>query len=440
MNQLAKAHDGEGIEWLYAHSRDYPLLSAAEERGIDARKWSTRDALLEILVADLPSQVFLKQWVSNLLVNPPNLKVFLEKEHYYVLRREQSDLLKDAEKVVQLKNLNGLLDETCEAGQIATLLEVLAKLDLSPLLVTGFADVQRGSSDSGEIVMALRYWQKFWHGPDAAQVSVKAPPRVSDSDCDSLRRHSQAYFKAREALVNHNLRLVFSIAGKMKSANVPYMDRVQSGMLGLIRAAEKYDYRTGHRFSTYAYNWINQSSRRMLEEQRSIVRLPSDVNEQVNRLYRESLAHLNTTGRDASVSVLADRLQIEPDAVARLQQTGNLSVSLDSPFNNDPDGLTLGDTLSGWTYSPPAAKAEQISLNRFLMTSLKGLAPQEQSVITLRWGLDDSPPLSRRELADYLTVSTERIRQLEMSALGKLRNADGVAEAFSDYQDYQMQD
>jgi RNA polymerase primary sigma factor len=215
------------------------------------------------------------------------------------------------------------------------------------------------------------------------------------------------------------------------------MDRVQSGMLGLIRAAEKYDYRTGHRFSTYAYNWISQSSRRMLEDQRSLVRLPSDVNEQVNRLYRESLAHLNATGEDASVRVLADRLQIEPDAVARLQQTGNLSVSLDSTFNNDPEGLTLGDTLSGVTYSRPAAEAEQISLNRFLMTSLKTLAPQEQSVITLRWGLDDSPPLSRRELADYLTVSTERIRQLEMSALGKLRNTDGVAEAFSDYQ---MQD
>ena len=109
-------------------------------------------------------------------------------------------------------------------------------------------------------------------------------------------------------------------------------------------------------------------------------------------------------------------------------------MSIDSPFNNDPDGLTLGDTLSGATDARPAAKAEQVSLNRFLMTSLKGLAPQEQSVITLRWGLDDSPPLSRRELADYLTVSTERVRQLEMSALGKLRKTDGVAEAFSDYQ------
>jgi RNA polymerase sigma factor (sigma-70 family) len=437
MNQISKASDGEGLEWLYAHSRNYPLLSAEEERDIDERKWQTRDVLLEALLTDVRSRFFLKQWVSNLLENPPSLKVFLEKEHYYILRREQSDLLKDTAKVVQLKSLQKLLGTAHKGIHKDDSQIILAQLDLSPLLVAGFADIQLGSSDSGEIVMALRYWQKFWRTEDTAELSEKEPLPICTASRQVLRRQSKSYFKAREQLVNHNLRLVFAIAGKMKSTTVPYMDRVQSGMLGLIRAAEKYDYRTGHRFSTYAYNWISQSSRRMLEDQRSIVRLPSDVNEQVNRLYRESLAHLNATGEDASVKVLADRLQIEPDVVARLQQTGNLSVSLDSTFNNDPDGLTLGDTLSDVTYSQPAAKAEQISLNRFLMTSLKGLAPQEQSVITLRWGLDDSPPLSRRELADYLTVSTERIRQLEMSALGKLRNTDGVAEAFSDYR---MQD
>ena len=437
MNQVSKAYDGEGLEWLYTHSRNYPLLSAEEERDIDERKWQTRDVLLEALLTDVRSRFFLKQWVSNLLENPPSLNVFSEKEHYYVLRREQSTLLKDTAKVVQLKSLHKLLGKAHKDSHNDESQMIFAKLDLSPLLVAGFADIQLGSSDSGEIVMALRYWQKFWRTAATVELSAKKPLPICDISRQVFRRQSKVYFKAREQLVNHNLRLVFSIAGKMKSTTVPYMDRVQSGMLGLIRAAEKYDYRTGHRFSTYAYNWINQSSRRMLEDQRSLVRLPSDVNEQVNRLYRESLAHLNATGEDASVRVLADRLQIEPDTVARLQQTGNLSVSLDSTFNNDPDGLTLGDTLSDVTYSRPAAKAEQISLNRFLMTSLKALAPQEQSVITLRWGLDDSPPLSRRELADYLTVSTERIRQLEMSALGKLRNTDGVAEAFSDYQ---MQD
>lgn len=433
MDQISKASDSEGLEWLYAHSRNYPLLSAEEERDIDKGKWQTRDALLEALLFDVRGRLFLKQWVGNLLENPPNLKVFLDKEHYYVLRREQSELLKDADK---LKGLKALHKRLCKAQKVAVKddsQKILAELELSPLLVAGFADIQLGSRDSGEIVMALRYWQKFWCKEATEALSIDDLP-ICDDNRQILRRQSKAFFNAREQLVNHNLRLVFAIAGKMKSTTVPYMDRVQSGMLGLIRAAEKYDYRTGHRFSTYAYNWINQSSRRMLEDQRSIVRLPSDVNEQVNRLYRESLAHLNATGEDPSINLLADRLQIEPDAVARLQQTGNLSISLDSTFNNDPEGLTLGDTLSGTIDCRPAAKAEQVSLNRFLMTSLKGLAPQEQSVITLRWGLDDSPPLSRRELADYLTVSTERIRQLEMSALGKLRNSDGVAEAFSDYQ------
>lgn len=437
MNQATKIQDSEGLEWLYAHSRDYPLLSAIEEREIDEGKWRTREALLEIFLTDVRSRLFLKQWVKNLLENPPSLKVFLEKEHYYVLRREQADLLKDTTKIAQLEALYSELCKSHKSSRNTELLKAFARLDLSPLLVTGLADIQLGSSDSGEVAMALRYWQKFWDEPAAAGRAGRDAPPTAHSHRQSIRDQSKAYFRAREQLVNHNLRLVFSIAGKMKSASVPYMDRVQSGMLGLIRAAEKYDYRTGHRFSTYAYNWINQSSRRMLEEQRSIVRLPSDVNEQVNRLYRESLAHFSTTGKDPSVRLLAERLDVEPDVVARLQQIGNLSVSLDSTFNNDPDGLTLGDTLSGWSCPPPTAKAEQLSLNRFLMTSLKGLPAQEQSVIKLRWGLDDSPPLSRRELADYLTVSTERVRQLEVSALGKLRNAAGVAEAFSDYQDRQ---
>ncbi|MDG2046410.1 MAG: sigma-70 family RNA polymerase sigma factor [Halioglobus sp.] len=433
MNQISKTSGPEDLEWLYAHSRNYPLLSAEQERNIDEGKWQTRDVLLETLLADARGRLFLAQWVENLLYNPPNLKVFLDKEHYYVLRREQSDLVKDAEKLKLLKRLHKLLGKTHKLAGKDDSPRILAQLELSPLLVAGFADIQLSSSDSGEIVAALRYWRKFWTESNTEEVSAKELPVCNESR-QVIRRQLKAFFNAREQLVNHNLRLVFAIAGKMKSTAVPYMDRVQSGMLGLIRAAEKYDSRTGHRFSTYAYNWINQSSRRMLEDQRSIVRLPSDVNEQVNRLYRESLAHLNATGEDPSINLLADRLQIEPDAVARLQQTGNLSISLDSPFSSDPDGLTLGDTLSDMTYSPPAAKAEQASLNSFLISSLKGLAPQERSVVTLRWGLDDSPPLSRRELADYLTVSTERIRQLEMSALGKLRNTDGVAEAFSDYQ------
>ena len=314
MNQISKASDSEGLEWLYAHSRNYPLLSAEEERDIDKGKWQTRDALLEALLFDVRGRLFLKQWVGNLLENPPSLKVFLEKEHYYVLRREQSELLKDADKLMGLKSLHKSL---CNAQKLAVKddsQKILAELELSPLLVAGFADIQLGGSDSGEIAMALRYWQKFWCKEPTEALSADDLP-ICDDNRQVLRRQSKAFFDAREQLVNHNLRLVFAIAGKMKSTTVPYMDRVQSGMLGLIRAAEKYDYRTGHRFSTYAYNWINQSSRRMLEDQRSIVRLPSDVNEQVNRLYRESLAHLNATGEDPSINLLADRLQIEPDAV-----------------------------------------------------------------------------------------------------------------------------
>jgi RNA polymerase sigma factor (sigma-70 family) len=441
MNQLSRSYDAEGLERLFAQAREYPLLTASEERAIDKRKWQARDALLELFLNDARGHRFLQNWVSNLLNNPPNLKVFLEQEHYYLLRREQSELLKDTDKAAQLKTLRKQLGKPNKTGQHSDLLETLAQLNLPPLLVAGFADVLLDSSEAGEISTALRYWQQFW--PESTdleslelELSGKNAPPLAEVLRQALRYQIQAYFTAREQLVNHNLRLVFSIAGKLQSTTVPYLDRVQSGVLGLIRAAEKYDHRTGHRFSTYAYNWINQSARRMLEECRAIVRLPAGINEQVNRLYRERLSHLNVTGEEASVKVLADRLQIKPEAVTRLQQIGNLSVSLDSTANDDSDGLTLGDKLSDGSDSQPAARAEQLSLNRCLMNSLKVLTLQEQSVIALRWGLDKSPPLSRREMADHLGVSTERIRQLEVSALGKLRDDDDVAEAFQDYQGY----
>ncbi|MEH6592251.1 MAG: sigma-70 family RNA polymerase sigma factor [Halioglobus sp.] len=440
MNQLSTSSNDEGLDWLFAQAREYPLLSADEERGIDEKKWQTRDALLELFLGEAHSHRFFQQWVSNLLDNPPSVESFLDREHYYVLRREQSDLLKDSAKAAFLRAICVQLSNAGSASQRSELLETLAQLNLPPLLVAGLADIQVGSSISGEVATALRYWRKSWRQAPELELAGEDPSPLSSDHRRALRRQLQAYLKAREQLVNHNLRLVFSIAGKLQSATVPYLDRVQSGVLGLIRAAEKYDHRTGYRFSTYAYNWINQSVRRTLEEQRAIVRLPADVNEQVNRLYRERLSHFNINGEEAGVQVLADRLQVKPEVVTRLQQIGNLSVSLDAPFNNEPDGMTLGDTLSGWTYSPPSAAAEQLSLNRLLMNRLKGLAPQEKSVVALRWGLDDTPPLSRREIADHMSVSTERIRQLENSALGKLRNDEDMAEAFRDYQDCRMQD
>tara|TARA_R110002049_G_scaffold307897_3_gene510070 strand:+ start:983 stop:2302 length:1320 start_codon:yes stop_codon:yes gene_type:complete len=434
MSTLSQSHDDEGLDWLYTQAHEYPLLSADEERDIDASKWQARNALLERILADTCGRRFLAQWASNLLHHPPKLSDFLKQEYYYILRREQVELLKDSANAVLVEKLLKQLKAASLAHQRSAALETLSQLNLPPPLVTGFADVLLDSKEPGEIATALRYWQQFWVTPEG-ELSESGETRLTKDHREAMQHQIQIYLAARDKLVNHNLRLVFSITGKMRSSTVPFMDRVQSGVLGLLRAAEKYDYRTGHRFSTYAYNWINQSARRMLEDQRAIVRLPAGVNEQVSRLYRERLAYLNSNGEEADVQVLADRLQMEPEAVQRLQQIGNLSVSLDSAASDDPNGPTLGDKLSGWTYSPPTAEAEQQSLNRCLMTSLQDLTPQEQSVIALRWGLNSSQPLSRREMADNLSVSTERIRQLEASALGKLRNDENVAQAFRDYQD-----
>ena len=427
-NELSTTHDEGATEWLFNKAREYPLLTASEEHDIDASKWQARDALLALFAADENCRRYLTLWSDNLLNNPPGLDTFVEREHYYLLRREQADLAKSKDKRALLKALHTQLGKRGKASD-KRVDQLIAQLNISPLLVAGFADVVTNARAPGEMAAALLYWHRFWPQPPRAEDTQAAPAQRK-----LIRQHLRSYYQAREALVNHNLRLVFSIAGKMQSQTVSFPDRVQSGVLGLIRAAEKYDHRTGYRFSTYAYNWINQTARRMLEEQRAIVRFPSDVNDQITRLYRERMTHFNATGEEPSVSVLAQRLDIKPEAVMKLQQIGNLSLSLDSTADGETDGLTLADKLPGWTYSPPSADAEQQSLNRCLKRSLKVLTPQEQSVVTLRWGLAQTAPLSRKEMADHLQVSSERIRQLELSALAKLRDDREVEQAYQDYE------
>lgn len=428
MNELSTSHDEGATEWLFNKAREYPLLTATEEHAIDQRKWQARDALLTLFIEDVHCRFYLALWVENLLDNPPSLDTFVEREHYYLLRREQAELAKAKDSRALLEALRKALQKRGAASdeRAAKLIE---QLNISPLLVAGFADIVTDATERGEMAAALTYWHQFWPTTLASD-GLFTPPEQRKT----IRQHLRTYYDAREALVNHNLRLVFSIAGKMQSQTVSFPDRVQSGILGLIRAAEKYDHRTGYRFSTYAYNWINQTARRMLEEQRAIVRFPSDVTDQITRLYRERMTHYNATGKEPSTALLAERLDLKQDAVVRLQQIGNLSLSLDSTADGEQDGLTLGEKLPGWTYSPPTADAEQQSLNRCLKRSLKVLTPQEQSVITLRWGLAQTQPLSRKEMADHLQVSSERIRQLELSALSKLRDDRNVAQAYQDYE------
>jgi|AntAceMinimDraft_5_1070358.scaffolds.fasta_scaffold00009_42 RNA polymerase sigma factor (sigma-70 family) len=425
MSTLSKENDDAALEQLFAEARKYPLLTAEQERDIDVAKWHALQHLLEIMSASTPCCHYLSAWATNVLDNPPSLEDFAVREHYYLLRREHVGLLEGGEQREALITFNRSITRSKATKHIGA---IISALELPAGLIAGMAETVSSATERRGVAAALHYWHQFW-----PQAPTGLPGTVDTATLSALRDGLSDYYKARQQLVNHNLRLVFSIAGRLTRRGAPYRDLIQNGVIGLIRAAEKYQQDKGYRFSTYAYNWVNQAVRHTIEDLQGIVRYPSGVNEQISRLHRERMNHIDSTGHEPDVKTLARRLKMKPAAVQRLQQVTNLSVSLDSSPFDDADGPALGETLSGGPFSETASQAEQESLNRCLMQRIKILEPSEQRVVIRRWGLDKSPPLTRAEIAEQMEVSTEWVRQLESSALAKLRKDEGMAEVYQDH-------
>jgi RNA polymerase primary sigma factor len=425
VSELTKDNDDTALEQLFAEARKYALLTAAQEQAIDGDKWQALQQLLTLMSANEPCRQYLRAWATNVLENPPTLEDFTVREHYYLLRREHAGLLDGGAQRAALSKFTHSIARSPVPKNIGA---TVAALQLPAGLIAGIAETLTGVTAPRGVAAALHYWHAFW-----SQSPAGLPAAVDASTKAALNAALAAYYRAREQLVNHNLRLVFSIAGRLKRRGAPYRDLIQNGVIGLIRAAEKYQQDKGYRFSTYAYNWINQAVRHTIEDLQGIVRYPSGVNEQISRLHRARMNHIDSTGQEPDITTLARRLKMKPAAVQRLQQVTNLAVSLDSSPFDEGDGPALGETLTGGPFSATASRAEQESLNRCLMQRIKILEPSEQRVVIRRWGLDRSPPLTRAEIAEQMAVSTEWVRQLESSALAKLRKDDRVAEVYQDH-------
>jgi RNA polymerase sigma factor (sigma-70 family) len=423
MREQASEPDDSALEWLFARARRYPLLTAAQEREIDRDKWQAVEQLLRLFVADDSGRKYLGQLSAAILDGALSLEDFANREHYNLLKRELVDLLEGGDRHAALREFSKTVAGPLRKKRDC---EAILALQLPANLVAGLAETLAAQPAPRGVAAALLYWHTLW--PVKPDVRVDAPTRAL------VRAYLADYYAEREKLVNHNLRLVFSLAGRLTGRGLSYRDLIQNGVLGLIRAAEKFQHQQGYRFSTYAYNWINQSVRQSIEDSRGIVRYPAGVNEKISRMYRERMHLLHTTGREPDVPTLARRLQMQPEALRRLQQVGNLTVSLDARPDDEPDGLALGETLAGGSFDPTEGEAEHISLNRCLMQRLGILEPSERRVVIRRWGLDAGPALTRAEIAAQLQVSAEWVRQLEISALAKLRNDEGIAQAYRDHQ------
>ncbi len=246
---------------------------------------------------------------------------------------------------------------------------------------------------------------------------------LSDEDRAFLGHEIDMGDAAQKQLVQSNLRLVVALARRYVGRGMALLDLVQEGNVGLMRAVERFDYRRGFKFSTYATWWIRQAISRAIADQGRTIRMPIHVLDSVNKLTRAQREMTQTMGRAPSLEELAGELDLDPARVAELQRVAQDTVSLETPVGEDEDG-TLGDLVEDLDSDRPADVATFSSLQDQLAMALEGLNEREREVLIMRFGLADVRMRTLEEVGSHFKVTRERIRQLETKALAKLRHPD----------------
>ncbi len=244
---------------------------------------------------------------------------------------------------------------------------------------------------------------------------------VSSRRRHELRRLIEDGWSAREHLITANSRLVISVAKKYMGRGVPFLDLIQEGNIGLIRATKKFDYRRGHKFSTYATWWIRQAVTRAIADQGRTIRVPVHMGDQINKLLRIQHQLTQRLGREPSVDELAVALDVPPKKVENMIQVARRPLSLETPTDDEEDSV-LGDFIEDDEAPPPDDTATYNLLREHLEEVLNSLPPREVRILQLRYGLLDGQAYTLEEVGRKMGVTRERVRQIEAQALSRLRH------------------
>ncbi|MBC7318259.1 sigma-70 family RNA polymerase sigma factor [Candidatus Bipolaricaulota bacterium] len=254
---------------------------------------------------------------------------------------------------------------------------------------------------------------------------ARVPLLTKEEEVELAKRIEAGDEEAKKKLAEANLRLVVSIAKKYRGCGLPFLDLIQEGNLGLMKAVEKFDWRKGYKFSTYATWWIRQAILRAITNRSRTIRVPTHINELIRKIHEAEREHIKEHGSGPTLEELAEELDTTVDNIIKAKRTAQYTASLDTPIGYDEEGAVLGDFIADEDAVSPTRETFRELLIQEIRKALKErLTPRERRVLELRYGLDGNPPKTLDEVGEIFGISRERVRQIQKEALEKLRGSE----------------